>query len=128
MTRAAAFFSAVFLTLYLAFHALAAQAQQKQLTVEAIFAHGPLVPKPPEQLDWSPDGKHLTYLDGGELMDVDPVTGKTHVMVSAAKMESLESSNGSERDRDHRARYGRGLSSRETVQTSYRDPRESLRS
>jgi dipeptidyl-peptidase-4 len=105
LTRAAALLSAVFVALTLAFHAAAVQAQDKQLTVEAIFAHGPLVPKPPEQLDWSPDGKHLTYLDGGELMDVDPVTGKTHVMVSAAKMESLESSNGSERDRDHRQRY-----------------------
>jgi dipeptidyl-peptidase-4 len=97
--------SVVFVVLSLAFHAPAAQAQAGQLTVEAIFAHGPLVPKAPEQLDWSPDGKHLTYLDGGELMDVDPVTGKAHVMISAAKMDSLESSGGSERDRDHRERY-----------------------
>ena len=56
-------------------------------------------------MTWSPDGKHLTYLDGGELMDVDPVTGKTHVMVSAAKMDSLDGRGGSERDRDHRERY-----------------------
>lgn len=104
MTRAAALLSAVFVALSFASHA-AAQVPQKQLTVEAIFAHGPLVPKGPETLDWSPDGKHLTYLDGGELMDVDPVTGKTHVMVSAAKMDSLDGNSGSERDRDHRERY-----------------------
>ena len=61
--------------------------------------------KPPETLAWSPDGKHLTYLDGGELMDVDPATGKVHVMVSAAKMASLGGKAGSERDRDHRERY-----------------------
>ena len=61
----------------------------KALTVEAIFAHGPLIGKPPDELTWSPDGKHLTYLDGGELMDVDPATGRTHVLVSRAKMASL---------------------------------------
>jgi dipeptidyl-peptidase-4 len=84
---------------------LAAQAPEKPLTIDAIFAHGPLIGEPPDQLTWSPDGKHLTYLDGGELMDVDPASGKTHVLVSAAKMENLNGSNGSEKDRDHRQRY-----------------------
>jgi dipeptidyl-peptidase-4 len=105
LTRAAALLSAVFVAIALASHSAAAQAPQKQLTVEDLFAHGPLVPKAPETLAWSPDGKHLTYLDGGELMDVDPVTGKVHVMVSAAKMASLDGSGGSEQDRDHRDRY-----------------------
>ena len=51
---------------------------QKPLTVEAIFAHGPLIGNPPDELTWSPDGKHLTYLDGGELIDLDPGTaGRT---------------------------------------------------
>jgi dipeptidyl-peptidase-4 len=40
--------------------------------VEAIFAPGPLIGHPPDGLTWSPDGKHLTYLDGGELVDLDP--------------------------------------------------------
>jgi dipeptidyl-peptidase-4 len=105
LTRAAALLSAVFVAIAFASHSAAAQAPQKQLTVEDLFAHGPLVPKAPETLAWSPDGKHLTYLDGGELMDVDPVTGKVHVMVSAAKMASLDGSGGSEQDRDHRDRY-----------------------
>ncbi len=86
MTRAAALLFAVFVALSFAFHVRVPRGHRmSQLTVEAIFAHGPLVPKPPEQLDWSPDGKHLSYLDGGELMDVDPATGKVHVMVSAPK-------------------------------------------
>jgi len=97
--------SAIFVAFSLASHSAAAQAPQKQLTVEAIFAHGPLVPKTPETLAWSPDGKHLTYLEAGQLMDVDPVNGKVHVMVSAAKMDSLSGSDGSEQDRDHRDRY-----------------------
>lgn len=100
----------IFLFLALAAFALAAlpitaQVPEKPLSVEAIFAHGPLTGEPPDQLTWSPDGKHLTYLDGGELMDVDPATGKTHVLVSAAKMGNLNGNNDSEKDRDHRARY-----------------------
>ncbi len=75
------------------------------MTVEAIFAHGPLIGEPPGQLTWSPDGKHLTYLEGGQLMEVDAATGKVHVLVSAAKMAPLDSSKGSEQDRDHRMRY-----------------------
>jgi dipeptidyl-peptidase-4 len=75
------------------------------LTVEKIFAHGSLAGSPPEGLTWSPDGKHLTYLDGGELIDLDPGTGKPHVLVSRAKLSSLAGTGGNEQDRDHRERY-----------------------
>ena len=104
MRKAALLFLTVPALALAALH-LTAQETEKPLTVEAIFAHGPLIGEPPDQLTWSPDGKHLTYLDGGELMDVDPATGKTHVLVSAAKMENLDGSTDSERDRDHRQRY-----------------------
>ena len=67
----------------------AAQSTEKTLTIDALFAHGPLIGQPPAQLTWSPDGKHLTYIDGGELIDLDPGTGKPHVLVSRAKMASL---------------------------------------
>jgi dipeptidyl-peptidase-4 len=97
-------FSAV-LALPLATLSLAAQAPQKPLTVDAIFAHGPLIGNAPNELTWSPDGKHLTYLDGGELIDLDPGTGKPHVLVSRAKLASLTGADGSETDRDHRSRY-----------------------
>ena len=92
---------------FLAASALAsAQAPEKPLTVEAIYGHGSMIGEPPAQLTWSPDGKHLTYLGGGQLIDVDPATGRTHVLVSAAKMSSLQGAQISERDRDHRERYG----------------------
>src|ERR1039458_8151972 len=88
---------------------LAAQAPAKPLTVEAIFAHGPLIGHPPEDLTWSPDGKHLTYDDGGELIDLDPglksEQPKPHVLVSRAKLASLSGASDSEKDRDHRDRY-----------------------
>ncbi len=105
LKRISAFSFAVFAALSLAPPPRAALAQEKPLTVEAIFANGDLVPKPPDQLFWSPDGKHLTYIDGGALMDMDPESDKVHVMASAAKMVPLLSSGGSEQDRDHRERY-----------------------
>ena len=33
----------------------------RPLTVEAIFAHGPLIGHPPDGLTWSPDGKQIAY-------------------------------------------------------------------
>jgi dipeptidyl-peptidase 4 len=75
------------------------------LTVEKIFAHGPLTGTPPEGLTWSPDGKHLTYLDGGELIDLDPGSGKPHVLVSRSKLASLSGAQANEQDKDHRDRY-----------------------
>jgi dipeptidyl-peptidase 4 len=77
----------------------------KPLTVETIFAGSGLVAKPPDTMTWSPDSKHLTYLDGGELIDLDPGTGKTQVMVSRAKLASISGASDSETDRDHRERY-----------------------
>ncbi len=77
----------------------------RPLTVEAIFAHGSLAGHPPSALSWSPDGKHLTYLDSGELIDLDPVTVKSHVLVSRAKLAALSSAPVSETDSDHRDRY-----------------------
>jgi dipeptidyl-peptidase 4 len=82
------------------------QSTGKTLTVEDIFAHGQLAGGEPQGLTWSPDGTHLTYLDGGELIDLDPGTGKPHVLVSRAKLSSLSGSAANEKDRDHRERYG----------------------
>ncbi len=110
MTRAAAFLLWAVFACCLPTHSLNAQAgadqaPAKALTVDAIFAHGPLAGHPPDGLTWSPDGKHLTYLDGGELIDMDPATGKTHVLVSRAKLAAIAGAADSETDRDHRERY-----------------------
>jgi dipeptidyl-peptidase 4 len=84
---------------------LTAQGPAVPLTVEKIFAHGPLIGQLPEDVEWSPDGQHLSYLDGGELIDLDPGSGKPHVLVSRTKIRSLEGAAASEQDRDHRTRY-----------------------
>lgn len=109
MTRAAALlFSAISLS-SIATLPLAAQAPPRPLTVEAIFAHGPLIGTPPSGLTWSEDGKHLTYLDGGELIDLDPGLSpeqpKPHILVSRAKLASLSGAAATETDIDHRDRY-----------------------
>ena len=110
MTRPAALLvSAFFLfplaTVPVAAQAVPDQAAAKPLSVDAIYGHGSLAGRPPQGLTWSPDGKHLTYLDGGELIDLDPGTGKPHVLVSRAKLASLSGESNSETDRDHRERY-----------------------
>jgi dipeptidyl-peptidase-4 len=84
---------------------LTAQDATKPLTVEAIYAHGSPTGNPPEGLTWSPDGNHLSYLDDGELMEIDPATAKPHVLVSRAKLAALSGGSDSEQDRDHRDRY-----------------------
>jgi dipeptidyl-peptidase-4 len=106
LTRAAAVLILSAAGLALAGGSVFAQAPPRPLTVEAIYGHGSLLGNPPNELTWSPDGKHLTYLDGGELVDLDPGTGRPHVLVSREKMAPLMTLGGSEQARDHRSRYG----------------------
>jgi len=76
------------------------------LTVEKIYGHGPPIGEVPGGITWSPDGKHVTYIDGGELIDLDPASGNSRVLVSRTKLNALGASGGTEQDRDHRERYG----------------------
>ena len=150
MTRAAALLIAAVAALSLALPPLAAQTLTAQapaespvpakpltlakpLTVEAIFAHEPLIGNPPDELAWSPDGKRLTYLKDGELMELEAgqwqksgqklepnrklETGqsretdrnreqlKPRVLVSRARLASFTAGPETETGRDHRARY-----------------------
>jgi dipeptidyl-peptidase-4 len=106
VTRVAgAFLSALLFVSVSASVSVSAQSNGIPLTVERIFAHEHMAGAPPEGLTWSPDGKHLTYLDGGELIDLDPATGRPHVLVSRAKLAALSGVRENEQDRDHRDRY-----------------------
>lgn len=77
----------------------------KALTVEDIFAHGPILGHPPEDLVWSPDGAHLTYLGADGLMEIDGASGRSRVLVAQAKIETFTPGAADEQDRDHRSRY-----------------------
>ena len=92
-------------TFSLATFQLSAQAPAKPLTVEAIYAHGPLIGTQPEGLAWSPDGKHLTFIVVGELSEMEPGSDDAHVIVNRATLASFSGVKGSETDRDHRERY-----------------------
>jgi dipeptidyl-peptidase-4 len=96
----------VYVALFLISSTMPAQENAKPLTVEGIFSHGAVMGTPPSGLAWSPDGQHLTYLDGGELIDLDPGLKRPHVLVSRAKLATLSGGKVSEQDRDHRERYG----------------------
>jgi dipeptidyl-peptidase-4 len=84
---------------------LTGQMPAKPLTVEAIYAHGALIGTPPDEIRWSPDAKHLTYMENDELMDLDPATGQARVLVSRAKLATFTAGPDTGQDRDHRDRY-----------------------
>jgi dipeptidyl-peptidase-4 len=84
---------------------------QKQWTVEDIFKDGGPTGTPPRNLEWSPDGKLLTFLapdntvgKQGDLLALDPATGKITVLATQDKLTTATPL--SEKDKDHRARYG----------------------
>jgi dipeptidyl-peptidase-4 len=105
LTRAATFIFSAVVALTLATTSLTAQAPQKPLTVEAIFAHGSLIGTPLSGLAWSPDGKHLTFMESGNLSEMEPGSDDAYMLVNRAKMASFSGESGSETDRDHRDRY-----------------------
>ena len=106
LKRFASLLSTASAALLLLVPAIFAQEAEKPLTVEGIFGHESVMGTPPRGLAWSPDGKHLTYIDGGELIELDPASKKLHVLVSHEKLSSLAGAQGTEQDRDHRERYG----------------------
>ncbi|HEY3975393.1 MAG TPA: DPP IV N-terminal domain-containing protein [Candidatus Sulfotelmatobacter sp.] len=71
-------------------------APTKPLTIEAIYQTGGLNGRGPETIEWSPDGTKLTFVqrdekgEKGELWYVDTATGEKKVLVSAAKLASLD--------------------------------------
>lgn len=64
------------------------QAPSQQLTVEAIFGPNPIRPAVLDGVEWSPDGKTLTYFQpaaaGTELWALDVATGQRRLLVNAS--------------------------------------------
>jgi dipeptidyl-peptidase-4 len=86
----------VFFCVLFAGRAGAQTAPSKPLTVETMFQPGGLGGRGPETMEWSPDGTRLTFVqrdekgEKGELWYVDAATGEKKVLVSAAKLASLD--------------------------------------
>jgi dipeptidyl-peptidase 4 len=71
-------------------------APTKPLTIEEMFQPGGLGGRGPETIEWSPDGKKLTFVqrdekgEKGELWYADTATGEKKVLVSSAKLAALD--------------------------------------
>src|SRR5271165_3699208 len=66
-----------------------------ELTIESIFKAGGILGRPPESIQWSPDGSKVSFVqrddsgDRGALYYVDVTTGKPAVLVASEKLSSL---------------------------------------
>jgi len=93
--------------------ARAQTAPTKPLTIEAIYQPGGLAGRGPENMEWSPDGTRLSFLQPDEngksqLWSIDATTGEKNVLVSAEKLASLVPDSNrvvNERERERRNRY-----------------------
>ncbi|HEX4039478.1 MAG TPA: DPP IV N-terminal domain-containing protein [Acidobacteriaceae bacterium] len=86
-----------------------AQAQPNHpWTIEDIFGRTSVsIGHPPEDLAWAPDGNRVSWIDGdGNLVALQPTDAKPRTLLSADEIATLLNTSLSERDRDHRARYG----------------------
>jgi dipeptidyl-peptidase-4 len=69
---------------------------------------------PPHGIDWSPDGKLLTYIasdddttgKSGDIVQIEAATGHASVLATAEQLSKLTADAVNEKDADHRARYG----------------------
>jgi dipeptidyl-peptidase-4 len=98
----------------LAIVAAAQNSPTKPLTIEAMFQPGGLAGRGPETIEWSPDGSKLSFVqrdekgEKGELWYVDTATGDKKILVSAAKLASLDpdvSKVKNEREKERLTRY-----------------------
>ncbi len=89
-------------------------APTKPLTIETMYQPGGLTGRAPETMEWSPDGTRLTFVqrdekgENGELWNVDTTTGDKTLLVSAAKLASLDPDVNkvkNEREKERRTRY-----------------------
>lgn len=74
----------------------AQNAPTKPLTIESLYQPGGLAGRGPETTEWSPDGTKFSFVqrdekgEKGELWYVDTGTGEKKLLVSAAKLASLD--------------------------------------
>jgi dipeptidyl-peptidase 4 len=87
---------------------------QKELTIEAIFAEGGITGRVPETVEWSPDGTKVSFVQRddsgkhGALYYVDVTNGKKAVLVAEQELATLEppvSSIKNEREKERIERY-----------------------
>jgi dipeptidyl-peptidase 4 len=70
-------------------------AAQETLTLDKIFVPGGMTGRPPESIEWSPDGTKITFIqrdaagEHGQLWIVDAATGNKSVLIPESKLQTL---------------------------------------
>ena len=104
------FFLSIFLVAF-ASGVIAAQ----ELTIQSIYAPNGLTGRAPDTVNWSPDGKKVSYFlheEQGEKADlyyIDVTTGKPAILVASEKIAAMKppvAGTKDDREKDNRARYG----------------------
>ncbi len=85
--------------------AASAEATPERITPDQIYREVQAT-KPPEGMQWSPDGTRLSYLGAnGDLLAVEGISGRQVVLVDHEKMKALRGPATSEHDQNNRERY-----------------------
>ncbi|HEY3769546.1 MAG TPA: S9 family peptidase [Candidatus Angelobacter sp.] len=104
----------LFLSLFLAAF-VCAVATAQELTVESIYGSAGSTGRAPDTIQWSPDGKKVSYFlhqehgDKADLYYIDVTSGKPAVLVASEKITAMKppvSTSKDDREKDNRARYG----------------------
>lgn len=91
-----------------------ARAVAQELTLESIFSTNGMTGRVPDSIQWSPDGKKVSYVvhaEEGEHADlyyIDVATAKPAVLVASEKIAAMTpraATGKDDRERDNRARY-----------------------
>jgi dipeptidyl-peptidase-4 len=94
---------------------ICAVATAQELTIESIYGSAGLTGRAPDTIQWSPDGKKVSYFlhqeqgDKADLYYIDVTSGKPAVLVASEKIAAMKppvSASKDDREKDNRARYG----------------------
>src|SRR5262249_35147295 len=103
----------LFFAVFLAAIACAASTAQ-ELTVQSIYGTSGLTGRVPDTIEWSPDGKKVSYFlhqeqgDRADLYYIDVTSGKPAGLVGSEKIAAMKppvTGSKDDRDKDNRARY-----------------------
>jgi dipeptidyl-peptidase-4 len=102
-----------FLSVFMIAAAFTAAAAQ-ELTIESIYAPAGLTGRVPDTIEWSPDGKKVSYFlhqeqgDKADLYYIDVTSGKPAVLVASEKITAMKppvTGSKDDREKDNRERY-----------------------
>jgi dipeptidyl-peptidase-4 len=94
---------------------ICAVATAQELTIQSIYGSAGLTGRAPDTIQWSPDGKKVSYFlhqeqgDKADLYYIDVTSGKPAVLVASEKIAAMKppvSTSKDDREKDNRARYG----------------------